>query len=133
MEGYLHQPYSWFLNRHSADLGKTILSEVQQIIGNGIRPSLELIAKSMVSLAFITMLLFTNPKLTLIITSVVGGLYIIIFYFIRNFLIKIGKKRLLSNQSRFKVLSEAFGASKELKIGDYFLFNQAPHPGSSLQ
>ena len=25
VEGYLHQPYSWFLNRHSADLGKTIL------------------------------------------------------------------------------------------------------------
>ena len=25
MEGYLHQPYSWFLNRHSADLGKNIL------------------------------------------------------------------------------------------------------------
>ena len=22
VEGYIHQPYSWFLNRHSADLGK---------------------------------------------------------------------------------------------------------------
>ena len=27
VEGYLFQPYSWFLSRHSADLGKTILSE----------------------------------------------------------------------------------------------------------
>ena len=26
IEYYLHQPYSWFLDRHSADLGKTILS-----------------------------------------------------------------------------------------------------------
>ncbi len=33
VEGYLHQPYSWFLNRHSADLGKTILSEVVIVIG----------------------------------------------------------------------------------------------------
>ena len=24
VEGYLHQPYSWFLNRHSADLEKAI-------------------------------------------------------------------------------------------------------------
>jgi ABC-type bacteriocin/lantibiotic exporter with double-glycine peptidase domain len=24
VDGYLHQPYSWFLNRHSSDLGKTI-------------------------------------------------------------------------------------------------------------
>ena len=29
VEGYLHQPYSWFLNRHSADLGRTILLEVR--------------------------------------------------------------------------------------------------------
>ena len=28
-EVYLHQPYSWFLNRHSADLGRTILLEVR--------------------------------------------------------------------------------------------------------
>ena len=28
VEGYLHQPYNWFLSRHSADLGKTVLSEV---------------------------------------------------------------------------------------------------------
>ena len=26
VEGYLCQPYSWFLNRHSADLGRNILS-----------------------------------------------------------------------------------------------------------
>ena len=29
VEGYLHQPYSWFLNRNSADLGKNILGEVR--------------------------------------------------------------------------------------------------------
>ena len=28
VEGYLSQPYSWFLNRHSVDLGKNILSEL---------------------------------------------------------------------------------------------------------
>ena len=31
-ESYLNQPYSWFLGRHSADLGKTILSEVGLMI-----------------------------------------------------------------------------------------------------
>ena len=34
IEGYLHQPYSWFLNRHSADLGKNILSEVSFVSSN---------------------------------------------------------------------------------------------------
>ena len=36
IEGYLDQPYSWFLNRHSADLGKTILSEVNSVVGKGL-------------------------------------------------------------------------------------------------
>ena len=38
VEGYLHQPYSWFLNRHSADLGKTILAEVNVVIKSGLYP-----------------------------------------------------------------------------------------------
>jgi hypothetical protein len=29
VEGYLHQPYSWFLSRHSIGLGKNILGEVR--------------------------------------------------------------------------------------------------------
>ena len=33
IQGYLHQPYSWFLNRNSAELGKNILSEVTLVIG----------------------------------------------------------------------------------------------------
>ena len=28
VEKYLHQPYEWFLNNHTAELGKTILSEI---------------------------------------------------------------------------------------------------------
>ena len=32
VECYLHQPYSWFLNHHSADLGKTILAEVGVVV-----------------------------------------------------------------------------------------------------
>ena len=32
MEAYFSRPYFWFLNRNSADLGKSILSEVEQVI-----------------------------------------------------------------------------------------------------
>ena len=57
VEGYLHQPYSWFLSRNSADLGKNILSEVTQVVGNGLKPLMELIAKSMVVISLIILLL----------------------------------------------------------------------------
>ena len=117
VEGYLHQPYSWFLGRHSADLGKTILSEVAQVVGGGLRPLMELIAKGVVSIVIIILLILTNPKLALIASISLGGAYGLIFYFIRGFLNRIGKKRLESNQLRFMALSDAFGAIKEVKVG----------------
>lgn len=117
VEGYLHQPYDWFLSRHSADIGKTILSEVSQVIGNGINPLLEVIAKGMVAVALISLLIVTDPKLALIVGLSLGSAYGIIFYFTRGFLNKIGKERLKSNQSRFTSVSEAFGAAKEVKVG----------------
>ena len=49
IEGYLHQPYSWFLNRNSADLGKNILSEVSFVSSNAMGSLMQLIAKSLVS------------------------------------------------------------------------------------
>ncbi len=117
VEGYLNQPYSWFLNRHSADIGKNILSEVSGIIGSGIKPILEIIAKGIVAISIITLLVLTNPKLAFIVGFSLGSTYIIIFYFIKNYINKIGKKRFISNELRFKSIIEAFGAAKEVKLG----------------
>ena len=65
VEGYLNQPYIWFLNRHSADLGKTILSEVGHVIGGALAPCLDLIAKSMLAIAIVSLLIFVDPQLAL--------------------------------------------------------------------
>ena len=117
VEGYLHQPYSWFLSRNSADLGKTILSEVQHVIGNGMNPLMELISKGMVAISLITLLIITHPKLALIIGFSLSLAYIIIFSFLRTYLNRIGKESLKNNQLRFTAVSEAFNAAKEVKVG----------------
>ena len=117
VEGYLHQPYSWFLSRHSADLGKNILSEVNQVIGGGMRPGMEVIAKGMVVIALIFLLVITDPTLALIVGFSLGGAYLLIFYSIRVYLNRIGEERLKNNELRFIALSEAFGAAKEVKVG----------------
>ena len=90
-EGYLKQPYSWFLNRHSADLGKTILSEVSVVIGNGINPMIGLISKGLVTIALITLLVIVDLKLTIVVGFSLGISYLIIFYSIRKYLKWLGK------------------------------------------
>ena len=117
IEIYLQQPYSWFLNRNSADLGKNILSEVMQVINNGIRPLIELIAKSLIAIALIILLFIVDPILTMIVGSSLGSVYLLIFYFVRNYLDKSGSLRLKNNQLRFTAVNEAFSATKEIKLG----------------
>ena len=117
VEGYLHQNYSWFLHRHSTNIGKIILSEVGQVIANGIAPLIELISKSIVAFAIITLLFLINPKLAFYITSILTAVYVSIFYIARYFLNQEGKRRFKSNHLRFKTVSEAFSAIKEIKIG----------------
>tara|TARA_B110000444_G_C18825148_1_gene589902 strand:- start:169 stop:1962 length:1794 start_codon:yes stop_codon:yes gene_type:complete len=114
---YLHQPYSWFLGRHSADLGKNILSEAQLVIKNGMAPLIELISKSMVATALVTLLIIADLKLALIVGLSLGGTYGIIFSFLHSYLNRIGNERVKDNQLRFKLMSEAFGAAKEVKVG----------------
>lgn len=116
VEGYLNQPYSWFLSRHSADLGKTILSEVNQVINQGIAPMISLVAQSTVVLALLTLLLFIDYKLALIVGFTLSSAYSIIFFATKNFLSRIGADRVVANQKRFTAVSEAFGGLKEIKI-----------------
>ena len=117
VEGYLHQPYSWFLNRHSADLGKTILSEVNTIVSSGMMPLMRLVAQTMVVSALLGLLLLVDPLLALTVGTVLGISYAIVFSSVSALLKRLGQARIEANQERFTIVSEAFGAAKEVKVG----------------
>ena len=117
VEGYLHQPYSWFLNRHSADLGKSILSEVGTVVGGGVIPLMTLMAQSTVALALLILLIIVDPLLALNVGLVLGLAYVCIFVFMSSWLKRLGQSRIDANKERFTAVSEVFGAAKEVKVG----------------
>ena len=116
IEGYLHQPFSWFLNRHSADLGKNIISEVGHIVNQVLNPSLNLIQNILITLAILIILISVNLKIAIIVGLTLGLIYGIIYFFTKSLVFKIGKERLKANESLFISVSEAFGAIKEIKV-----------------
>jgi len=117
VKGYLHQQYSWFLNRNSADLGKTVLSEIGGVVSNGLKPLINLIAQSMVTFAILILLIIVDASLALIVCFTFGLAYSLIYKYFRGFITRIGKERVEANKKRFLALSEAFGAIKPIKIG----------------
>lgn len=96
--GYLHQPYAWFLNRHSADLGKTVLSEVNQVIVGAMMPMMTLVAQGAVAMALLALLLAVDPKLALIGGGVLGMFYALIYRLMRDFLPRIGSERVAATR-----------------------------------
>ena len=98
VEGYLQQPYSWFLGRHSANLGKTILSEVEQVVGGGLLQFMNLIATGVVAFAIVTLLIIIDPKLAFLVGLTLCLAYGLIFNFTRKYLKRNGQERLENNE-----------------------------------
>lgn len=118
IERYLAKPYDWYLNRHSADMGKSILMEVQQVVSGALTPLLQLTAYGTVSIALLGLLIVLTPGLALTVVLVVGTSYALIYLLLRRYLGRIGKARIEANRIRFAVVQETFGGIKEVKLGN---------------
>lgn len=117
VEGYLRKPYHWFLNKNSSEIGKNILQEVSVVVAVGIGESLQLIAKGSITLTIIFLLILVDPKLAFIVGFILCGIYSLFYFLLRKNLTRVGKERFLNNELRFKLISEAFNATKDVKLG----------------
>ncbi|WP_018871261.1 ABC transporter ATP-binding protein [Thioalkalivibrio sp. ALgr3] len=116
LETYLRQPYAFFLDRHSGDMAKNILSEVDQLVQQVFRPGMQMVAYSVVILALVVLLIVVDPWLALGVAVVIGGLYALIFGAVRGILGRVGRDRARANQERFTAASEALGGIKDIKL-----------------
>ena len=85
IEGYLHQPYEWFLNKNTSDLGKNILSEVSEIVKRTIMTFMLILAHSTVIIALLILLIIINYKIAISVGLFVIIFYLIVFNLIKNF------------------------------------------------
>ena len=119
VELYLNQPYEWFLGQNSAELEKNILSEVDRVVSMGINTIINLISYSFLIIAMLFLLIIVDPILSTLVGLVLGTIYIFLYLSNKKFLTKFGLQRLEANKLRYKSLSEAFGAIKDIKLGSY--------------
>ena len=113
---YLRQPYSWFLGRHSADLGKGVLSEVDKVVSGALVPGLQAVAQLAVVFALVVLLVVTNPLAALIGFVFVVGSYGAVFVVTRRKLRRIGGERVRANEARYRFAQESLGGIKEIKL-----------------
>lgn len=137
MRMYMNQPYEYFLRNNSSELGAQLLYEVTQLARFVFLPMTDVTARSLVSLAIVSMLFVVNPLLTFFALLTLGGAYLIIYFLVRKYLSRVGMKRFKANQMRFRASSEALSGIKTVKIlgrESFFLdrFVEASHKFSSI-
>jgi ABC-type multidrug transport system fused ATPase/permease subunit len=116
LEGYLSQPYSWFLNRHSADLGKAVLSEVDNVVSQSFVPAMTLLSNLVVTLFVTAFLVALQPWVALGTAVVLTTSYGLIFVVARKYLARFGQIRFAANAERYKVAQEATAGIKDVKL-----------------
>ena len=116
LKGYLNQPYSWFLNQHSADLSRSVLADVREVVGRSILTTIMVISNGFSALLIVSLLVIVDPLSAVLAFIAFGLVYSVLYFFVKNALGNIGTDRLAANTARFKSSNETFSLIKEIKI-----------------
>ena len=116
MDTYLRQPYAYYLNRHTGDMAKELVSEVAQLVVQVYQPAANLIAQSVLLVVLLAVLVAVNPGVALIGVLVLGGCYGLIYVIVRRYMGLAGQERVLRYAQRHRLATEALGGIKTLKL-----------------
>jgi len=113
---YLERPYAFFTSQNTSILHKNILQEVAKFTHEVLRPCTQIFSRGVAALFIFGLLLLIDPLLALVIFSLLGSVYLSIYFLIQRRLSVIGEERFEANAQRSKIAGEAFGGIKDLKV-----------------
>lgn len=116
MARYLGQPYEYFLDHHSGEMGTRVLAEAQEVVMRFLKPMTELITSLLTVVALVGLLLWVQPAVALAAFAIVGGVYGGTYMLMRVRLRRLGRLRVAANSERFRLATEALGGIKDIKL-----------------
>jgi ABC-type multidrug transport system fused ATPase/permease subunit len=116
MQRYLGESYEFHLQRNSAQLIKNLTTEISRVVSGGMMSSLEICSKGITCLLILSLLIFVDPKIAIMMGLLIGGAYLLIYYLIRIKLSVLGKRAGILFGLRFKNINEALGGIKDLMV-----------------
>jgi len=126
LQRYLNENYLFHLKRNSAELLKNLTSETNRVVNGGIISAINIVSKGFTALCILVFLILIDPMIALIVGTVLGLSYALIYWTIRLKLSRIGIiiTHLFTDRMRF--INESLGGIKELKVlgREKFYLNQ---------
>jgi len=116
LQRYLNENYLFHLKRNSAELLKNLTTETNRVVNGGIMSAINVVSKGFTALCILIFLILVDPMVALIVGTVLGLAYALIYWTIRLKLSRIGivVTHLLTDRMRY--INESLGGIKELKV-----------------
>jgi len=115
-ELYLRQPYTFYLHRHTAELHRNVMGEVQRITVGALAPGVQMIARTFVIVFLLALLLIADPTLALVVGLVLGTGYLAVFGFAQKVLLAAGRESLKAGTLQSKHAHESLSGVKDIKL-----------------
>lgn len=113
---YLTKPYTFHLQRNTADLLRNINGEIPNVFQGIIMSGFQLLTEILVIVCILVLLLAMAPLATIIASALLGGSVIIFFAFLRKKISALGVEQQKVNGTMIKWVNQGLGASKEVKV-----------------
>ncbi|MCI2255193.1 ABC transporter ATP-binding protein/permease [Domibacillus sp. PGB-M46] len=113
---YLTKPYTFHLQRNTADLLRNVNDEVAKVFQGIIMAAFQLLTEILVTVCIVGLLLATAPLATLVAAISLGGSILLFFKVFRRKITHLGKEQQKVTGKMIKWVNQGLGASKEVKV-----------------
>ena len=114
--GYLSMPYPFFLQRNSAELIRTALNSVRQVVASFLTPGLRLISDSLASLGLLAVLILAAPWATALAFVVLTPTVYVMLRWVRPKLHRLGQRSEIENEVALRTLQHSLHGIREIKV-----------------
>jgi ATP-binding cassette, subfamily B, bacterial PglK len=113
---YLTKPYSFHLQRNSAELLRNINGEVPKVFDGILISSFQLLTEILVVILILSLLLMQAPLATLTSSFLLGGSVLLFFNMFKKKISQLGIESQKLGRELIKWVNQGLGASKEIKV-----------------
>ncbi|TDL32082.1 ABC transporter ATP-binding protein [Jeotgalibacillus sp. S-D1] len=113
---YLTKPYTFHLQRNTAELLRNVNDEVPKVLQGIVLSSFQLLTEFLVILCILVLLFVTAPLATLTASVLLGGSVFIFFSVFKQKISSLGKEQQIVSGNMIKWVNQGLGGSKEVKV-----------------
>jgi len=116
MTAYMQAPYTFYLQRNTAELLRNTTSEVNIMINNVLSPSLKILKEFIMGTSVVVFLFLVEPVITLFVSLVMGGIAGIFLFVTQKQMKHIGREAQRFRSGMLKAARQGFGGIKDARV-----------------